>query len=150
MTGQDDSKFGFGLASGAAAEAVERLRHPTSWRPLVGVHAHIGSQIFALECFEQALAVLGPFFYRPGASTSSASAAASASPYVTGETAPSITEWAKTCEKRRGPPGSPTPWSSDRRAGPGHRGGRRASPATRSAPSRPSRACGPMSASTAA
>jgi diaminopimelate decarboxylase len=26
MTGQDDSKFGFGLASGAAAEAVARLR----------------------------------------------------------------------------------------------------------------------------
>ena len=47
MTGQDDSKFGFGLASGAAAEAVERLLHPAAGVHLVGVHAHIGSQIFA-------------------------------------------------------------------------------------------------------
>ncbi len=30
MTGQDDSKFGFGLASGAADEAVARLRRPRS------------------------------------------------------------------------------------------------------------------------
>ena len=53
MTGQDDSRFGFGLASGAAAEAVLRLRHPTSGARLVGVHAHIGSQSFALESFER-------------------------------------------------------------------------------------------------
>ena len=61
MTGQDDSKFGFGLASGVAARAVERLRHLSSGVHLVGVHAHIGSQIFALEAFERALSVLVPF-----------------------------------------------------------------------------------------
>ena len=66
MTGQEDSKFGFSLASGAAAAAIERLRHPTSCVRLVGVHTHIGSQIFALESFEQALAVLGPFFAGQG------------------------------------------------------------------------------------
>jgi len=44
-TGQEDQKFGFSLASGAAAEAVRRvLRAPAL--ELVGLHAHIGSQIF--------------------------------------------------------------------------------------------------------
>ncbi|MBX5437289.1 MAG: diaminopimelate decarboxylase [Alicyclobacillaceae bacterium] len=44
-TGQQDSKFGFDLESGqarAALEAVQRLPHVR----LVGLHAHIGSQIF--------------------------------------------------------------------------------------------------------
>src|ERR1700721_1226406 len=49
MTGQDDSKFGFGLASGAAAEAVARLRRTGSAVDLVGFHAHIGSAIFFLD-----------------------------------------------------------------------------------------------------
>ena len=62
MTGQDDSKFGFGLASGAAAEAVARLRHERSPVELVGLHSHIGSQVFALESFEKAMAVLAEFF----------------------------------------------------------------------------------------
>jgi diaminopimelate decarboxylase len=62
MTGQDDSKFGFGLASGAATEAVARLSRPGSVVDLVGIHVHIGSQIFSLESFEKALSLLGPFF----------------------------------------------------------------------------------------
>ncbi|MDE3204768.1 MAG: diaminopimelate decarboxylase [Acidobacteriota bacterium] len=62
MTGQDDSKFGFGLASGAAAEAVARLRRAASPVELVGIHSHIGSQVFALESFEMAVAVLAEFF----------------------------------------------------------------------------------------
>ena len=62
MTGQDDSKFGFGLASGAAAAAVARLRRPGSPLELIGVHAHIGSQVFALDSFEKAVAALAEFF----------------------------------------------------------------------------------------
>jgi diaminopimelate decarboxylase len=62
MTGQDDSKFGFGLASGAAAEAVARLRADGAAVELVGIHAHIGSQVFSLESFEKAVAVLADFF----------------------------------------------------------------------------------------
>ena len=46
MTGQEDSKFGFSLASGAAAEA-RRAAARDAGRRAVGVHAHIGSQIFA-------------------------------------------------------------------------------------------------------
>ena len=49
-TGQEDQKFGFSLASGAAADAVRRvLRVPTL--QLAGLHAHIGSQIFETAGF---------------------------------------------------------------------------------------------------
>jgi diaminopimelate decarboxylase len=49
-TGQEDQKFGFSVASGAAAEAVRRaLRMPSL--ELAGVHAHIGSQIFETQGF---------------------------------------------------------------------------------------------------
>lgn len=48
QTGQLDSKFGFGLEDGTAARAIERvLASPVL--NLVGLHAHIGSQIFELE-----------------------------------------------------------------------------------------------------
>src|SRR5688572_2335002 len=44
MTGQEDTKFGFSIASGAAAEAVARLQSSKA-AELVGIHAHIGSQV---------------------------------------------------------------------------------------------------------
>lgn len=44
-TGQEDQKFGFSLASGAAQEAVRRVLAAPALR-LQGLHAHIGSQIF--------------------------------------------------------------------------------------------------------
>jgi diaminopimelate decarboxylase len=44
-TGQEDQKFGFSLASGAALAAVERVLARDELE-LVGLHAHIGSQIF--------------------------------------------------------------------------------------------------------
>ena len=53
MTGQVDSKFGFGLGSGDAAAAVERARR-SAQLDLVGLHAHIGSQIFLTHSFEKA------------------------------------------------------------------------------------------------
>jgi diaminopimelate decarboxylase len=58
QTGQLDSKFGFGLEDGLAARAVERvLASPTL--NLVGLHAHIGSQIFELEPYKLAIRALG-------------------------------------------------------------------------------------------
>ncbi len=60
-TGQEDSKFGFSVASGAAAEAVAALELMASVE-LVGVHADIGSQVFDASSFEQAAEVLGAFF----------------------------------------------------------------------------------------
>ena len=60
QTGQLDSKFGFGLADGLAARAVERVRDSTNLE-LVGLHAHIGSQIFELEPYVKAIEVLADF-----------------------------------------------------------------------------------------
>lgn len=60
QTGQLDSKFGFGLGDGLAERAVERVR-ASSRLELVGLHAHIGSQIFELEPYVQAIGLLGDF-----------------------------------------------------------------------------------------
>ena len=46
-TGQEDSKFGFGIE--AAREAISRVDK----LDLVGLHAHIGSQIFQLDPYEK-------------------------------------------------------------------------------------------------
>jgi diaminopimelate decarboxylase len=57
QTGQLDSKFGFGLAEGHAVEAIRRALAAPHLE-LVGLHAHIGSQIFELEGFRRAIAIL--------------------------------------------------------------------------------------------
>ena len=49
-TGQIDSKFGFALETGEA-EAAARLANTLPGLALVGLHCHIGSQIFELEPF---------------------------------------------------------------------------------------------------
>ena len=56
-TGLIDSKFGFGLADGVALEAI-REALASSHLDLVGLHAHIGSQIFQLDAFRKAIAIL--------------------------------------------------------------------------------------------
>jgi diaminopimelate decarboxylase len=91
MTGQDDTKFGFGLASGAAHEAVARTRSSQAIE-LVGIHAHIGSNIFLLSSFEKAVERLAPFVLPlelPELSLGGGLGVA----YVEGEEAPTITEW---------------------------------------------------------
>ena len=106
QTGQDDSKFGFGIASGAAAEAVRRLRHPGSSVELVGVHAHIGSQIFELSSFERAIGVLAEFFSPLGLEELCVGGGLGV-PYVEGEKAPSIAEWAAAVRGAAGAAGIP-------------------------------------------
>ena len=51
-TGHDDTKFGFTVSTGAAAQAVRRAKQSPSMRAR-GVHAHIGSQVFRLESFRE-------------------------------------------------------------------------------------------------
>ncbi|HEX3293154.1 MAG TPA: diaminopimelate decarboxylase [Solirubrobacterales bacterium] len=60
QTGQLDSKFGFGLADGLAERAVERVGE-SKHLELVGLHAHIGSQIFELEPYVKAIDVIADF-----------------------------------------------------------------------------------------
>ena len=52
-TAHEDQKFGFSLASGAAAHAVGRVLDAPSLE-LAGLHSHIGSQIFDAAGFEVA------------------------------------------------------------------------------------------------
>jgi diaminopimelate decarboxylase len=91
-TGQHDSKFGFGLASGAAAAAVERASASPAVE-LVGLHAHIGSQVFVADFFAEAIEVLAPFVAPLGLPELSVGGGLGV-PYVVGEDAPTITEWA--------------------------------------------------------
>jgi diaminopimelate decarboxylase len=91
-TGQEDSKFGFSVSSGAAAEAVAALELLPGVE-LVGVHAHIGSQVFEASSFEQAAEVLGAFFAPLGLPELVVGGGLGV-PYVNGERAPSQREWA--------------------------------------------------------
>ncbi|CAB4923462.1 unannotated protein [freshwater metagenome] len=52
-TAHEDQKFGFSLADGSAIEAVRRVFAADNLR-LVGLHSHIGSQIFEVDGFELA------------------------------------------------------------------------------------------------
>jgi diaminopimelate decarboxylase len=52
-TGVEDQKFGFSLASGAAADAIRKvLAHPEL--ELVGLHCHLGSQLTRPQAYELA------------------------------------------------------------------------------------------------
>ena len=50
LTGQEDSKFGFGLENGQADRAVNMVLSTTNLS-LLGIHCHIGSQIFETTGF---------------------------------------------------------------------------------------------------
>jgi diaminopimelate decarboxylase len=65
QTGQVDSKFGFGLGDGLAAEAVRRTQ-ASEHLELVGIHAHIGSQIFELEPYVKTIQLLAEFVRTTG------------------------------------------------------------------------------------
>jgi len=59
-TGQQDSKFGFDLGNGTAFRAVEEASKKT-YLHLLGVHSHIGSQIFEVEGFRMAVEKVAAF-----------------------------------------------------------------------------------------
>lgn len=90
-TGQDDSKFGFNLGNGDAHHAVERMRRSTSVE-LVGVHCHIGSNVFAASNFAKAAEVMASFAV-PLDLPELVLGGGLGVAYVEGEEAPSITQW---------------------------------------------------------
>jgi diaminopimelate decarboxylase len=59
-TGALDSKFGVPIATGQAEEAVQSVASSPALE-FVGLHAHIGSQIFEIEPFQQACKTLVEF-----------------------------------------------------------------------------------------
>lgn len=50
-TGQEDSKFGFDLGSGQVEEAIKKISNMRNIN-VIGLHAHIGSQIFEVNGYE--------------------------------------------------------------------------------------------------
>ena len=90
-TGQEDSKFGFGLHSGAAGRAIE-LASSSPAVHLVGIHMHIGSQVFVADSFHDAVTAMAPFVEAHGLPEFSIGGGLGV-PYVEGESAPTIAEW---------------------------------------------------------
>lgn len=91
QTGNLDSKFGFPLSTGQADEAVERAT-ASSAMDLVGLHLHIGSQVFSVENFLQGLSTVAPFVVDNGLPELVVGGGLGVA-YVQGDHAPSITEW---------------------------------------------------------
>ena len=91
VTGADDSKFGFTVSTGAAAAAMERAMASASV-DVAGVHSHIGSQVFEASSFAKAATVIAEAAAPFGVQEISVGGGLGV-PYVSGESAPTITEW---------------------------------------------------------
>ncbi|TVX94622.1 diaminopimelate decarboxylase [Paenibacillus agilis] len=59
-TGQTDSKFGFDIGNGTAAVAVQEAAN-ADHIDLLGIHSHIGSQIFEVQGFQMAVERVAQF-----------------------------------------------------------------------------------------
>jgi diaminopimelate decarboxylase len=91
-TGQEDTKFGFSIATGEARRAIDELKD-IEGLTLHGVHAHIGSQIFEVEGFRESMTVLAEFTANDDFDEMCVGGGLGVA-YVAGESAPSIKEWA--------------------------------------------------------
>ena len=90
-TGHEDTKFGLSIARGDAQRAIDILRH-TPGINLVGIHTHIGSQIFDVEPFETTMSILGSFVRGHNFQEICIGGGLGVA-YVEGETAPTLTDW---------------------------------------------------------
>ncbi|MFF2079106.1 diaminopimelate decarboxylase [Kitasatospora sp. NPDC058162] len=108
-TGGHDSKFGFGLADGAASAAVRRAAASSAVR-LEGVHAHVGSQVLDPAELADGAAAVARFAVDCAAESGAESAVDGAvtraitgltvggglgAAYVGGQQAPSLAVWAE-------------------------------------------------------
>ena len=92
-TGQDDSKFGFNLANGDAQRAVERCRASNAVE-LVGLHCHIGSQVFSVENFAAAARTMVDFFAPLGLEQLTLGGGLGVA-YTNNEVTPSFEDWSR-------------------------------------------------------
>jgi len=98
-TGQEGSKFGFSVASGAARAAIERLRRVSSPLDLVGLHAHIGSQVLDISGIERTVDVLAPLLLEAGLNEMCVGGGLGVAYTATDENTPSIIDWARTVHR---------------------------------------------------
>jgi diaminopimelate decarboxylase len=59
-TGQTDSKFGFDIGNGSALRVIEEAKNLSNI-DILGIHSHIGSQIFEVEGFKMAVEKVAAF-----------------------------------------------------------------------------------------
>lgn len=90
-TGNLDSKFGFPLPTGQADDALARARASAAV-DLVGLHMHIGSQVFSVHNFLDGLRAVAPFVVDADLPELVVGGGLGVA-YVEGEAAPTITEW---------------------------------------------------------
>ena len=96
-TGQDDSKFGFNLNNGDAHKAIARAQSSAAL-DLIGIHCHIGSNVFAVENFAEASKVMVDLFSTlnlPGLTLGGGLGVA----YTENEEAPTIEQWAEVLQR---------------------------------------------------
>jgi diaminopimelate decarboxylase len=93
-TGAIDSKFGVPVAEGLADAAISRMKQ-SGVIDLIGIHAHVGSQVFDADSFGRAIEALAPVVADADVEELSIGGGLGV-PYVTGEAAPTITDWGRT------------------------------------------------------
>jgi diaminopimelate decarboxylase len=96
-TGQEDSKFGFSVATGDARMAISSLREIPGVT-LHGVHAHIGSQIFEVAGYRETMEILWRFTSDDSFDELCVGGGLGVA-YVAVEEAPSLTEWGVAIRK---------------------------------------------------
>ena len=86
-TGQVDSKFGFGVRGGRRRARRSTRAQDSPAVELVGLHMHIGSQVFVADFFHEAVEVVAPFVRELGLPELSIGGGLGVA-YVEGEEAP--------------------------------------------------------------
>lgn len=96
-TGQDDSKFGFNLNNGDAHSAIEQARASQAMQ-LVGIHCHIGSNVLAIENFEDASKVMVDLFSSTGLEELTLGGGLGVA-YTEKDDAPTMQQWADVLKR---------------------------------------------------
>jgi len=96
-TGQDDSKFGFNLNNGDAHEAIARAQSSDAI-DLIGIHCHIGSNVFAVDNFAAASKVMVDLFSTLNLSELTLGGGLGVA-YTENEEAPTIEQWAAVLQR---------------------------------------------------
>jgi len=96
-TGQDDSKFGFNLNNGDAHKAIARAQSSDAI-DLIGIHCHIGSNVFAVDNFAEASKVMVDLFSTLNLSELTLGGGLGVA-YTENEEAPTIEQWAEVLQR---------------------------------------------------